>query len=358
MGDLDATFVEAFSDEDYRRATGLVRVLMPDGRLDPKAPVPALEGAVLREAYRTMLRVRVLGDEARALAAAERIAATPETSGLEAAVVGAAAALGADDVIAPGPRDTGAALYRGLAVNAVVAQLLGTANDLARGRQSPGCVTSPRALNVLPASPHSATRLPHAAGVAWAMKMQRRSSVALAFLDAPETSAEDFHAGLNFAGVYRLPVVFLCINDRASAQPGATPETVSETYAVKTLAYGLAANRVDGDDLFAVEAAVREAAERARSGGGATFIEAVVERADGLDRFRAFLAAQNILTADAESRLRGEVEAEVRAAFVAEEIVGPPPLESLIEDVWARPTAALEEQLAAAETFREEKTKG
>jgi TPP-dependent pyruvate/acetoin dehydrogenase alpha subunit len=305
-----------------------------------------------------MLRVRVLGDEVRALAAAERLGAVPETRGYEAAVVGATAALGDEDVIAPGPRDAGAALLRGLPVQAVVAQLLGTANDLARGRQAPGCLTSPRALNVLPASPHAATRLPHAAGVAWAMKMQGRKTVALAFLDAPETSAEDFHAGLNFAGVYRLPVVFVCVNDRASARPDATPETVSETYAVKALAYGIGAIRVDGDDLLAVLAAVREAAQRARGGGGATLVEAVIAEADAVERLRAHLAGEKVLSAEAEAAMRAEVEAEVRAAFAAEEAAGPPPLESVIDDVWARPTAALEEQLAAAETFREEKTKG
>ena len=357
MGDLGATFVEAFSDEEHRRATGLARVLSPDGVVD-WAGLPALDPALLREVYRSLLRVRVLGDEVRALSAADGSPACPRRAVMRRRPWEPRRLSTPGDVIAPGPRDAGAAIYRGLPVQAVVAQLLGTANDLARGRQAPGCVTAPRALNVLPASHFAATRLPHAAGVAWAMKMQQRTTIALAFLDSPETSAEDFHAALNFAGVYGLPVVFVCVTDRAATVSGRSPETLSETYAVKALAYGIGANRVDGDDVLAVLRAVREAAARARSGGGATMIEAVVERADAPERLRGFLAAEKILSPEAERTLHGEVEGEVRAAFTAEEGVGRPPLESLIEDVYARPPALLEDQLAAAEAFREETTKG
>ncbi len=81
----------------------------------------------------------------------------------------------------------------------------------------------------------------------------------------------------------------------------------------------MGANRVDGDDVLAVLRAVRDAAARARSGGGATLIEAVVERADAPERLRGFLAAEKILSPEAERALRAEVEGEVRAAFTAEE---------------------------------------
>jgi 2-oxoisovalerate dehydrogenase E1 component alpha subunit len=186
------------------------------------------------------------------------------------------------------------------------------------------------------------------------MKMQRKPSVALAYLDAGETSAEDFHAGLNFAGVYRVPVIFVCTNDRTApgARTGAVPETLSATLAVKALAYGVPGVRVDGGDLLAVLAATRAAAERARAGQGATFIEAVIGEGDGLGRLRGFLATENVLSAAAEATLRAEVDAEVRAALAAEEPVGPPPLRRMIEDVLAHPSAALEEELDALERLR------
>ena len=110
MGDVDAPVVEAWSDDDYRRATGLGTILSPDGKAD-RAGVPALEPAALRECYRTMLRIRALGDRARARAQGERLTsrATPRraTCGCEAAIVGAVAALEADDIVVPGRREAG-----------------------------------------------------------------------------------------------------------------------------------------------------------------------------------------------------------------------------------------------------------
>lgn len=307
MGDVDAPVVEAWSDDDYRRATSLGTILSPDGKAD-RAGVPALEPAALRECYRTMLRIRALGDRAGARAdgelAGEPGEAAPGTHGAEAAIVGAVAALAPDDIVVPGRREAVAALWRGHSVAALAAG-----------------AAIPRALGVLPGSAHGATQLPHATGIAWAMKMQAKAgkdasqgggNVVLSFLDQEATSAEDFHAGLNFAGVFRVPAVFVCIND---APAGAAPvETVSETLAVKALAYGIAGVRVDGHDLFAVHAATRAAADRARKGGGATLIEAVVaETGDPLERVRTWLANQNMLDAAAEATLRREVEAELAA---------------------------------------------
>ena len=308
MGDVDAPVVEAWSDDDYRRATSLGTILSPDGKAD-RAGVPALEPEALRECYRTMLRIRALGDRARVRSdgqlADEPGDAAPGTHGVEAAIVGAVAALEADDIVVPGRRETVAALWRGHSVAALAAG-----------------AAIPRALGVLPGSAHGATQLPHATGIAWAMKMQADGQardgragggkVVLAFLDRAATSAEDFHAGLNFAGVFRVPAVFVCIND---APAGSTPvETVSETLAVKALAYGIAGVRVDGHDLFAVHAATRAAADRACKGEGATLIEAVVaETGDPLERVRTWLASQNMLDAAAEATLRREVEAELAA---------------------------------------------
>src|SRR5262245_61403626 len=302
MGDVEAPIVETWSDDDYRRATSLGTILGADGKAD-RAGVPALEPAALRECYRAMLRLRAFGEEgARTLADGERTeGSAPGTRGFEPAIIGAVAGLEPDDIVVPGRREVGAALWRGHPLAALVA---GTA--------------VPRAIGVLPGSPHAATQLPHATGIAWAMKIESKTGggrkVTLAYLDREGTSAEDFHAGLNFAGVFRVPAVFVCINDASRSE--ASIETVSETLAVKALAYGIAGVRVDGSDLFAVFAATRAAATRARRGDGATFIEAVLaETGDPLERVQRWLASQNVLDAAAESVLRREVGAEADAAL-------------------------------------------
>jgi pyruvate dehydrogenase E1 component alpha subunit len=345
MGAPEVGEIEAWTDEDYRRATGLFTVLSADGQIDRKA-LPAFEPAALREAYRAMLRARALDAAARELVRAERIGSYAETRGTEAAVVGAMAALSPEDVVAPGRRAAGAALARGYPVAGLVAQLFGNAHDLSRGRRLPGCPAVPRALNILPASDHAGTQLPQAAGVAWAAKMQKKPIVALATLEAIEIDAEDFHTGLNFAGVFRLPVIFLCINDGKSKSL-----MTSETIAVRALAYGIAGLRVDGDDFLAVAASVRAAAERARRGEGATLLEAVIEDrvedgADPIARLGNWLASEKVLDAAAAEAMRVEGEAEIRAAVAAEQSIGPPSSRAIIEQVLARPSAALEDQLA------------
>jgi len=345
MGTPEVSEIEAWTDEDYRRATGLLSLLPANGQVDRQA-LPAFEPAALRDAVRAMLRARALDAAARELVKRARIGSYAETAGTEAAVVGAVAALSPDDVVAPGRRDAGAALTRGYPVAGLCAQLFGNAHDLAKGRRLPGSPVLPRAFNVLPASSHAATQLPHAAGVAWAAKMQKKPTVALALFEANEVDAEDFHTGVNFAAVFRLPTIFVCINDGKTA-----PLLSSETIAVRALAYGIDGLRVDGGDFLAVAAAVRAAAERARRGDGATLVEAVVagvasvgEKEDPIARLAGWLAAEKILDAAALATMRNEVDAEVRAALAAEEQVGPPAASTVIDHVLARPSAALEQQ--------------
>jgi pyruvate dehydrogenase E1 component alpha subunit len=374
MGDVDASSVEVWSDEDHARAIGLFQLIAADGR--PAGAVPRLEPALLRDLHRGMLRSRVLDERMMHLQRQGRIGFYAEARGQEAAVVGAVAALEPRDYVVPAHREVGAALYRGLPLRAVVAQLLGNAHDIAKGRQMPAHLGAPRALNFIPPSSCVATQLPHATGLAWAAKMRRDPVVVLAYLGEGATSAEDFHAGVNFAAVYHVPVVFLCENNQWAISTPASRQTASETFAIKALAYGMPGVRVDGNDAVAVYVTVRDAVARARTGGGPTLIEAVTYRLgahsssddptryrdpgedaawrdkDPLRRFGAWLAATGVLDEAGVAAQRAAIEDEIKAAVEAEETVGPPPLRSLIENVFARPPATLEEQLADLERVR------
>jgi pyruvate dehydrogenase E1 component alpha subunit len=374
MGDLDADFIEVWSDEDQRRATGLLTILGEDGEADPRA-VPALDAAVLREIYQGMVRIRIVDERLTALQRQGRIGFYAEARGQEAAVIGSVAALAPDDFVVPAHREIGAVLYRGLPLRSFVAQLFGNANDVSRGRQMPVHPGSPRALNYLPPSSCVATQLPHATGIAWAAKILKKKTVVIGYLGEGGTSAEDFHAGVNFAAVYRTPVVFLCQNNQWAISTPATAQTASETFAIKALAYGMPGVRVDGNDVFAVYAATKEAVDRARRGDGPTLIEAVTyrmgahstsddpsryrddqtaewTRKDPISRFRTWLLAKTILDESSDRDMRQSIEQQLKEAIEAEESVGPPPLDSLIEDVFAEPTAALREQLADLKRIR------
>ncbi|MBC8133942.1 MAG: hypothetical protein H7X95_13235 [Deltaproteobacteria bacterium] len=229
----------------------------------------------------------------------------------------------------------------------------------------------------MPTSPCAATQLPQATGIAWAAKIKRDKTVVLAFLGEGATSAEDFHTGVNFAAVFKVPVVFICVNNGWAVSTPAATQSASETFAVKALAYGIPGVRVDGNDVLAVYAATREAVERARRGEGATLIEAVTyllgthgsasedpnryrdaaeaekwTAQDPLIRFRAWLTGAGILNEASEIRLREEIESEIKGAVAANEGLAPPALRTMIEDVYVRPPRALEEQLAELQRIR------
>jgi pyruvate dehydrogenase E1 component alpha subunit/2-oxoisovalerate dehydrogenase E1 component alpha subunit len=329
-----------------------------------------------------MLRVRLLDERMLHLQRQGRIAFYAEGRGQEAAVLGGVAALEARDWVVPAHREIGAALYRGLPLGAIVAQLFGNARDIGKGRQMPVHPAAPRALNFVPPSSCVATQLPHAAGLAWAAKMRRDPVVVLAYLGEGATSAEDFHAGVNFAAVYHVPAIFLCVNNQWAISTPASRQTASRTFAIKALAYGMPGVRVDGNDVLAVYATVSEAVARARAGGGPTLVEAVTYRMgahsssddptryrtpdddagwrdkDPLRRFGAYLAATGVLDQAGAAAQREEIEAEIKAAVEAEESAPPPPLASLIENVYARPPATLVEQLADLERVRASRPAG
>jgi pyruvate dehydrogenase E1 component alpha subunit/2-oxoisovalerate dehydrogenase E1 component alpha subunit len=375
MGDVGAEAVEIYSDEDHARAIGLWSILTPDGKADP-AQVPQVEPTGWLAMYRGMLLIRLLDERLMTLQRQGRVGFYAEARGQEATVIAPVAALEAGDWIVPSHREGGAALYRGLPLAAYVAQIFGNVHDIGKGRQMPVHPAAPRELRFLPISSCVATQLPQATGIAWAAKIKGDKTVVLAYLGEGATSAEDFHTGVNFAAVFRAPVVFVCVNNQWAVSTPAAAQSASETFAVKALAYGIPGVRVDGNDPFALYAATRQAAERARRGQGPTLIEAVTYRLgahsssddpdryrapaevetwaarEPLIRFQAWLKTAGVLDDAREAEMRADLSRDIRDAVAANEGQPPPPLRSLIEDVYLRPPRALEEQLADLQRVR------
>lgn len=348
-------------------ALGLLRILDEKGLADP-AEVPALAPQAWLELYRTMVLGRLLDGRLMALQRQGRISFYAESQGHEA-ILGSAAALEPGDWVVPAFREAWIALARGLPLRTYLAQVMGNANDPALGHQMP-CHPGLRAIRYVTMSSCVGNQLPQAAGLAWGAKLMREPAVTLGYLGDGATSEPDFHVAMNFAGVYQLPVVFICQNNQWAISTPCERQTASATLAVKALAYGMPGIRVDGNDVMAVHRATREAVARARSGGGPTLIETLTyrigahsssddparyrdeattaawRRKDPIERLRRWLLLQGHLDEAGERALRDEVEQEIRQAIEAEERAPAPARHTLIEQVMAGDAPWLEEELA------------
>ena len=366
-GQSQAESVEAFSDVDEARATGLRQILDENGRT--LAAVPALSAAELVRMYEGMLRSRLLDEHLLTMQRQGRVGLYLDARGQEAAVIAAAHALAPDDYFIPALREASAALYRGLPLRTFLAQMFGNTNDLAHGRQMPGQVGARASRHVIGSS-SVASQMPHATGLAWAARMRGEHAVVVCFVGDGGTSEDDFQSGLNFAAVFKAPVVFVCQNNQWAISTPLSSQTASRSIAIKGLAFGVPSFRVDGNDVLALYAVIKDTVDRARAGRGPSFIEAVTYRLgahgpsddpsryrdpaeavawqgkDPLLRFGIWLCAQKILTAEAQAATRQSIDEEIRAAIASEEAAGPPSTSSLFDDVLAEPSWLIDEQRA------------
>jgi pyruvate dehydrogenase E1 component alpha subunit/2-oxoisovalerate dehydrogenase E1 component alpha subunit len=350
------------------KSDGLLQVLSEEGTVNPELD-PHLSPDPLRTLYRAMLRLRLLDERMLALQRQGRIGFYGLSTGEEAAVIGSAYALGSKDWIFPALRQGGAALLRGLPLEQLIAQCIGNALDPQKGRQMP-CHYSYKPANFVAWSSCIGTQLPHAVGVAWAAKLKGDPIVAMAYMGDGATSEGDFHVAMNFAGVYRAPVVFFCQNNQWAISVPFAQQTAAKNIAVKAEAYGFAGVRVDGNDVLAVYRASRAAVEKARSGGGPTLIEAVTYRMGGhsssddptryrdetevktwqkrdpIERLRRYLMQNELWSDSADEALRKALEAEIGQAIKTVEAAPPPPVESLFDDVYAEMPWHLRAQLS------------
>jgi len=302
-----------------------VSILDSDGNLDT-ALEPKLAGEDLRALYRAMVLGRRLDERMVRLQRQGRIGTFAPIKGQEASQMGSAFTLRRVDWMVPSFRETAAMIWRGWPIEKL---LLFFAGQLEGGQPALDQHDLPITIPV-------ATQLPHAVGLAYAAQYRGDDVVVMAYFGDGATSEGDFHEALNFAGVWHVPVVFVCQNNQWAISVPLKKQTHSRTIAQKALAYGLPGIQVDGNDVLAVYAAAREAVDRARAGDGPTLIECVTyrlgvhttaddptkyrteeevamwEQKDPLTRFRAYLENRNLLETNLEQRIDEEIAEAVR----------------------------------------------
>ena len=326
----------------------LVRVLSDDLEA-VEAEGPKLGDRDLRTLYEAMLLSRALDDRCRTLHRDGKIGFYVSSSGLEATSLGAAYCLHDEDWVFPSHRDAGIFLMRGGSARAWLDQLYGNSDDLLSGRQLPNHHSLPSGRFVSTSGTVGA-HIVQATGCGVAMKLRGdRYAVLVSFGEAAKAQG-GFHTGLNFAGVFAAPVIFLCQNRRLAAAQG-QPSAREESLAARAVAYGFGGVRVDGTDILAVIKVVTEARERAVEGGGPTLIEAELpvkgDPADPLARLRRYLESCGLWDAAWEEEVSGRGRELLDAAVTKAGATPQPAADSMIFDVYAELPWMLREQREA-----------
>ncbi|UFS70905.1 pyruvate dehydrogenase (acetyl-transferring) E1 component subunit alpha [Geomonas sp. RF6] len=333
-------------------------VLDVEGNLDRTQIAPP-DDALVRRMYECMVLSRVFDERALSLQREGRLGTYPSILGQEAAQVGSAIALEQPDWVFPAFRESGVHLTLGYPVD----QLFQYWGGDERGMRIPDN------MNIFPVCVAVGTHIPHAVGAALAAKYRKDPIVVVAYFGDGATSKGDFHEGLNMAGVLQLPVVFICQNNQWAISIPVKGQTAAATIAQKAIGYGFDGIQVDGNDVFAVHHAAQRAFEKARSGGGPTFIECLTYRlsdhttADDAGRYRRadeveawrvkdpllrlerYMAKEDLLTDEYRAEVRNRAVQTVDDAVRVMEEHPPPAVEDLFTHTLAQLTPRQARQL-------------
>src|SRR6266446_7667188 len=337
-------------------------ILDSEGNLDT-ALEPKLAADDLKRLYRAMVLGRRLDERMLKLQRQGRIGTFAPIKGQEASQIGSVFPLKPTDWTVPSFRETAVMLWRGWPIEKILALFAGR---LEGSQPAPEQHDLPIAIPV-------STQLPHAVGIAYGIQYRGENAVVMAYFGDGATSEGDFHEAANFAGVWHVPVVFVCQNNQWAISVPLKKQTNSRTIAQKALAYGFPGLQVDGNDVLAVYAASREAVERARTGQGPTLIECVTyrlgvhttaddptkyrtdeevkfwERKDPLTRFVEYLRKKNLL----EDGLEQEVDAEIAGAVKRFEAMAPPDVLTMFDHAYAeKPPELLAQREEVASRLR------
>jgi pyruvate dehydrogenase E1 component alpha subunit len=334
-------------------------ILSADGSLDEEL-APAIDDDLLIKLYRFMLLGRRFDERMLNLQRQGRIGTFPPVSGQEASQVGPVSVLEEEDWMVPSFREAVAEMWRGRSMESIII----SASGFSEGASEAG------GGNNLPVSVPVGSQMLHAVGIGWGMKYREKKNVVMTFFGDGATSEGDFHEAMNFAAVYRAPVVFVCQNNQWAISIPRSKQTRSKSIAQKAVAYGMPGIQVDGNDILAMVAASREAVDRARDGEGPTLVEAVTYRMsvhttaddpkryrkddeveswrakDPLTRFAGYLSEKGLLDEEkiqaAESEIKESIQTAVDRAEEKMKSMGDPM--DMFDHTYEERPAYLEEQ--------------
>ncbi len=320
--------------------------------------VPELSASQLRGMLSTMYRIRAFEEKVDELFMRGEVHGTTHLSiGEEATAVGAIAALRSDDYITSTHRGHGHCIAKGADLNLMEAELLGKETGYCRGRGGSMHIADVETGNI-GANGVVGGGIPIATGVAVSLKMQELDRICLCFFGDGASNEGTFHESLNLAAIWDLPVVFLCENNQYGMSMSTRRSMRNETIAQRAMGYGIPGEVVDGNDIFAVYAAVSQAVQRARSGQGPSLIECRTyrykghsksdqnlyrtrteirewQRRDPIQRLATHLISQGLLSQEEVAQVQAEAYQAIEDAYQFALASPAPNPEELLEGVYA-----------------------
>lgn len=343
----------------------LFQIIDNDGKVINKKFAPEISNDAVLKAYKDMLFARTADLMVLSYQRQGRIYTYPPNYGQEA-IAGAAAMLIRDnDWVVPAFREMGVYLSKGASLKELFLYFMGYED----GSRFKG------ANRMLPISVPIASQLLHASGLGYSVNYNKEDSLVYTFVGDGGTSEGDFHEALNFAGVWKAPVIFIVQNNQYGISTPWRAQTASLNLAVKSVAYGIKGIKVDGNDLFAMYAAIKEAGIHCKNGNGPVLIEALTYRkgphttsddptkyrtkeeeekwecTDPLKRVKKWLIAKKLWDDQMESEIIEQFKKEVDRQFVEAENYGPYKLNDVFDYMFVEKTDILKSQQAEYENF-------
>ncbi|MRX74348.1 pyruvate dehydrogenase (acetyl-transferring) E1 component subunit alpha [Bacillus lacus] len=337
-----------------------IQIINENGEIVNEPLMPDLSASQLQMLMERMVYIRTIDQRCISLTRQGRLGFYAPVAGQEASMIGTQYVLEKDDWILPGYRDLPQILFHGVPLS----QLFLWSKGHYKGGEMPDGV------NVTPPQIIIGAQIVQAAGVGLGLKKKKKKNVAITYTGDGGSSQGDFYEGLNFAGVYKSPTIFVVQNNQFAISTPFEKQTAAKTIAHKSIAAGIKGVRVDGMDILATYAVTKEARERAVNSNGPTLIETVTYRygphstsgdnpaiyrtkqldlswvkKDPITRFRLYLENQNLWTPEHESQVIEQAKEDVKLAIKQVESEKKQTVSNLIENMFEELPGNLIEQL-------------